>query len=207
MATLKKIVKLKNLGVFADFNWGSDLPDFKQYNVIYGWNGTGKTTLSKMLGALNRGSHPEFTSLEYSVADSDGNSHTQGSEFSTKIKVFNSEFISNNVDFNQLSSKTIAVVLGEENKETLNAIVVDEAKLNEVKAEIIKKTTAKQTKEAAHSTAFTDIARTISQGTQGAIVRNYNKTNAETEFNTMTTKALLSEDVIETLSKSVVQEV
>lgn len=207
MATLKKITKLKNLGVYADFSWGSDLPDLKQYNVIYGWNGTGKTTLSKMLGALNTGSHAEFSSLEYSILDSDGNSHTQGSEFATKIKVFNSEFISNNVDFNQLSSKTITVVLGEENKEALEAIEADGKKLDTVKSDITKKATAQRTKEASHSTAFTDIARTISQGTQGAIVRNYNKTNAETAFNAMAGKELLSEDELATVSKSVAQEV
>ncbi len=207
MAILKGITKLKNLGVFTDFRWDSDLPDFKQYNVIYGWNGTGKTTLSKMLGALNSGSHLEFPSLEYSVVDSDGNSYAQGSEFPAKVKVFNSEFISNNVDFNQLRSRTITVVLGEDNKEALEAIESDEKKLNEVKAEIIKKTTTKRTKEAAHGTAFTDVAKTISQGTQGVIVRNYNRTNAETAFNAMTAKELLSEDHIATVSKSVVQEV
>jgi wobble nucleotide-excising tRNase len=207
MAILNKITKLKNLGVYTDFDWGSDLPEFKQYNVIYGWNGTGKTTLSMMLGALNRGSHPEFPTLEYSVVDSDGNSHTQGSEFATKVKVFNSEFISNNVDFNQLSSKTIAVVLGEENKEILDAIEADEKMLDEVKAQIIKKTTSKRTKEAAYGTAFTDIARTISQGTQGAIVRNYNKTNAETAFNAITVKEILSQNDITALSRSVVQEI
>ena len=207
MAIIKKITKLKNLGVYTDFSWGSDLPDLKQYNVIYGWNGTGKTTLSKMLGALNTGNHPEFSTLEYSILDSNGNSHTQGSEFTTKIKVFNSEFISNNVDFNRLSSKTIAVVLGEENKEALKAIEADGKKLDIVKANIAKKTTAQRAKEASHSTSFTDIARTISQGTQGAIVRNYNKTNAETAFNTMVKKELLGKDELATVSKSVAQEV
>ena len=64
MAILKKITKLKNLGVYTDFSWGN-LPEFKQYNVIYGWNGTGKTTLSKLLGSLNNGSHVDFPLLEY----------------------------------------------------------------------------------------------------------------------------------------------
>lgn len=206
MAILKKITKLKNLGVYTDFNW-SNLPDFKQYNVIYGWNGTGKTTLSKMLSATNSGSHPEYPLLEYSIEDSDGNSYTQGVEFPVKIKVFNSEFISNNVDFNKLSSKTITVVLGEENKEILNLIESDEKKLNEVKTEITKSSTAKRTKETAQGIAFTDIARTISQGTQGAIVRNYNKTNAEMTFKALVNKELLSEDDLLLVSKSVSQEI
>ena len=206
MTTLKKITKLKNLGVYADFSWGSDLPELKQYNVVYAWNGTGKTTLSKMLGALNTGSHTDFTSLEYSVLDSDGNTHTQGSEFTTPVRVFNCEFIAKNVDFDALSSKTITVVLGEENKEALEAIEVDEKKLAEVISDITKKTIAKRTKENTHSTAFTDIARTISQGTQGAIVRNYNKTNAEVAFRTMSGKELLDETELAKVSKSVAQD-
>jgi wobble nucleotide-excising tRNase len=205
MAILKKITKLKNLGVYTDFSWG-DLPEFKQYNVIYGWNGTGKTTLSKMLGSLNTGSLPEFTTLEYSILDDEGNTHSQGSKFSTPVRVFNGDFIAKNVDFDALSSKTITVVLGEENKEALEAIKVDEKKLSEVISDISKKVTAKRTKESTHSTAFTDIARTISQGTQGAIVRNYNKTNAETAFRAMGGKELLSEAELATVSKSVAQD-
>lgn len=205
MAILKKITKLKNLGVYADFSWPSDLAELKKYNVIYGWNGTGKTTLSKLLGALATGSHPEFPALEYTVQDSGDGSHSQGSGFSTPIRVFNAEFIANNVDFEKQSSKTITVILGEENKEALEAIAADEKKLDEVNADITQKTTEKSGKESSRSQSFTDIARTISQGTQGAIVRNYNKTNAETAFKAMTGKELLSKEELTTMSKSVAQ--
>ncbi len=206
MATLKKITKIKNLGIYDDFTWTSDLPEFKQYNAIYGWNGTGKTTLSKLLGSLNNGGHTDFDTLEYSVVDSDTTTHSQGSSFSTPIRVFNSEFITNNVDFDTQSSKTITVVLGEENKEALEAIEADEKKLGEISADILAKTTDKKAKETLRNTKFTDIARTISQGTQGAIVRNYNKNNAETAFNPMTEKEALEDEELEAVSKSVAQD-
>jgi len=206
MATIKKITRLKKLGVYDDFSWSSGLPDFKRYNVIYGWNGTGKTTLSKLLGALNVGSHPDFDTLEYSVLDGDGATHSQGTAFATPIRVFNSDFISDNVNFETQSSKAITVILGEENKELLEAIEADEKKLAEVKSKIKAKTTELSTKKTARGSEFTGIARTIGQGTQGAIVRNYNKSNAETAFNSLTSKELLDDEELETLSKSVGQE-
>lgn len=34
MATIKKITKLKNLGIYDDFSWAGDLPELKQYNLV-----------------------------------------------------------------------------------------------------------------------------------------------------------------------------
>ena len=52
MTRIIRISGLRSCGVFRDFTWPSDLPEFGQYNVIYGWNGTGKTTLSRLLRDL-----------------------------------------------------------------------------------------------------------------------------------------------------------
>jgi len=50
---ISKINKIKNLGlVFSNYTWDSTIPDFKQFNLIYGWNGTGKTTLSRLFDAI-----------------------------------------------------------------------------------------------------------------------------------------------------------
>jgi len=99
MLTLKKITKINRLGVFNNFTWPSGLAEFKQYNVIYGWNGTGKTTLSKLFSTLNSGDNPEFPDLEYAISDNEGNSYSQGNPFTTSVRVFNRDYISDNVDF------------------------------------------------------------------------------------------------------------
>lgn len=203
---IRKINKIKNLGIYDDFSWNGDLPELKKYNLIYGWNGTGKTTLSKLLGALNTGSHSDFDALEYSILDNEGNTHSNGSPFNVPVRVFNSDFISANVDFETQSSKTITVILGEENKEALEAIEADEKKLAEVGADITAKTKEHQTKSTARGVEFTNIAKVIGQGTQGAIVRNYNKTHAEAAFTPMTNKELLSDEDLARVSKSVAQE-
>ena len=69
---IKKIKKIKNLGVFSSYQWDSTLPDFERYNLFYGWNGTGKTTLSKLFASLEQGQAAEFSDLEYEI-EADGN--------------------------------------------------------------------------------------------------------------------------------------
>ena len=44
--------RLRGCGVFRNFGWPTDLPEFGRHNLIYGWNGTGKTTLSRLFRDL-----------------------------------------------------------------------------------------------------------------------------------------------------------
>jgi len=72
MSKIKKIKKVKGLGLFADYQWDSSLPDFGRYNLFYGWNGSGKTTLSKLFACLKDGISPEFSDLEYDIEHESG---------------------------------------------------------------------------------------------------------------------------------------
>ena len=51
---ITKISKLKNFGIFYDFSWGSGLPEFKRFNLIYGWNRSGKTTISRVFESCEK---------------------------------------------------------------------------------------------------------------------------------------------------------
>lgn len=86
---IKKITRIKNLGVFSDFRSSGSLPEFKRYNIIYGWNGSGKTTLSKLFAYLNTGKCEELSTLQYQILDDTGVTYSQGQVFSTPIRVFN----------------------------------------------------------------------------------------------------------------------
>lgn len=212
MVKLKKISKIKHLGVWADYSWGNNiqndtiLPDFKQFNVVYGWNGTGKTTLSRLLTTLNTGGHPEFARLEYTVQDSANNNYHQGVTFGTPVRVFNTDWIEENVDFDEQKSKNITVILGEENKEAVTQIKADEKELKEIQNTLQTLNKDKCNYEKIRGSKFTEIAKTISQGTQNAIVRNYNKRNAEEAFNNLDDKNLLGDKELDRLSKSVAQQ-
>ena len=52
MASLKRFETISQCGVFRDFHWLQEcagqprMRDFADINIIYGWNGTGKSTFS-----------------------------------------------------------------------------------------------------------------------------------------------------------------
>ena len=54
MTPISRIARLRHPGVLRDFTWAAELPTFGRYNLIYGWNGSGKTTISKLLRAVSQ---------------------------------------------------------------------------------------------------------------------------------------------------------
>jgi wobble nucleotide-excising tRNase len=97
---LKKISKLKHFGVFKDFNWAK-IPEFKQKNLIYGWNYSGKTSLSRFCSMLNSSTGNEFyKNLEFLVEYAMyGQLFTKNEKdvgiSGLRIKVFNTDYIRN----------------------------------------------------------------------------------------------------------------
>jgi wobble nucleotide-excising tRNase len=45
---LRQISRIRDYRIFRDYRWPSDLHPFARVNVIYGWNGSGKTSLSTL---------------------------------------------------------------------------------------------------------------------------------------------------------------
>lgn len=95
MSRIKRISRLRDCGIFRDFQWPKDLPEFGRYNLIYGWNGTGKTTLSRILRCLEKRAKTEGTVAV--VVDSRDISGEQFPEVELAIRVFNRDFINENV--------------------------------------------------------------------------------------------------------------
>ena len=48
---IKKVVRLDSCGIFSGWTWPAGLEDFARYNVLFGWNYSGKTTLSRAIRA------------------------------------------------------------------------------------------------------------------------------------------------------------
>ena len=51
---IKRINKIKKFGVFEDYRRSGDIRDFEEKNIIYGWNYSGKTTLSRLISYLDK---------------------------------------------------------------------------------------------------------------------------------------------------------
>jgi wobble nucleotide-excising tRNase len=117
---ITKINKLKKFGIFQNFSW-NDLDNFKKKNLIYGWNYSGKTTLSKLFqGIHHREKHWIFPTSEFEITtEKEGVSTNYKNDdlenFPYDVKVFNSQyikdvFISDDMD---LDIKPISFYLGD----------------------------------------------------------------------------------------------
>ncbi len=96
MKRIERLRQLRGCGVFRDFAWPSDLSEFGRYNLIYGWNGTGKTTLSRLLRDLELNQPPRLGEAVLRINGSD----VRGENFPHSIlpvRVFNRDFIRENV--------------------------------------------------------------------------------------------------------------
>jgi wobble nucleotide-excising tRNase len=114
---ITKLKSINNLAVFQNFNWDTNIRDdgnnvvlFKAINIIYGRNYSGKTTLSRIIRALETGvisdkyENPQFEVAIKDIADATQNNlSTHGK----KIRVFNEDFVKDNLRFIGNSEETI----------------------------------------------------------------------------------------------------
>lgn len=191
---IRKIAKLTNFGIFQDFQWKTELPDFKKFNLIYGWNRSGKTTISRVFESCEkRCTYDNERFKQYpSIFDVNGNLEKEGEfeitaddSISVKysdiansnlpIKVFNQDFIEANIFFDSDSCHPIVYVSEEDNKK--------KKRLDQLKKEsiILQKTMEqaqkdKSSKEESKSHFLTSLGREIANI---LFDKTYNKTKAE----------------------------
>lgn len=94
---ITKINKLKRFGIYQNYSWGA-IDDFKKKNLVYGWNYSGKTTLSKLFQVLEfKDKNRCFNGAEIEITVNDGITKTFNQDtintFPFSVKVFNSEYI------------------------------------------------------------------------------------------------------------------
>lgn len=112
---IRRIQHIKGFGVFGNFQWPADLPDFKQFNLIYGWNYSGKTTLSRAFRCFEQKlPHVDFADAQVQLKAHDGTVHQLSAPQSAPVfRVFNSDFVRENLSFADGSAAPI-LVLGAE---------------------------------------------------------------------------------------------
>lgn len=106
---IKKIKSIQSLAIFHDFNWDNHvkLPDgkineFQHINILYGRNYSGKTTLSRIIRALETGEiSSNYISPQFSVLWKDGSESTAVNlkNHRKTIRVFNEDFVRDNMNF------------------------------------------------------------------------------------------------------------
>jgi wobble nucleotide-excising tRNase len=192
---IKKIVKVKNIGIFNDYKWDSSLNDFCRFNLIYGWNGSGKTTLSKLFSSLETGSHLKHPHLEYEV-DSGSKKWKNGQVFDEKVRVFNRDYVLENVEKIDGSGPNPIFILGDENKKLVKQIEEDENEVADRETQIATLNSEKAKEDTSRGEIFTKTAKTISENVSGEATRNYRKPNAESDFTKITQKTILDSKAV-----------
>lgn len=103
---IKRINRIKNLAVFHDFLWRGGIPDFSKINLIYGYNYSGKTSLSRLFSSLrDKRLHEDYPHMEFELQLQDGDriSHREISDFPLSVLVFNRDYLDKQL---RISSKT-----------------------------------------------------------------------------------------------------
>jgi len=198
---ISKISKLKDFGIFHDFTWKTELPDFRKFNLIYGWNRSGKTTISRVFASCekkctyDKDKFPQYPAY----FDQDGNFENKGEfEITTSsgsvikstdvasnvlpIKVFNKDFIDDNISFDPSDSCNPIIYVSEEDIESKKRL--EQLKLDKIILGKIYEQTKedKSAKEETKSNFLTGLGREIANI---LFDKSYNKTKAESKINTI----------------------
>lgn len=138
MSKITKIAKIDNFGIFKNFDWDSNLSyqhknnteiyDFKDINILYGRNYSGKTSLSKIIRSLEKKvTAPKYDNPNFKIQLSDGSIISQNnlSTFTHPIHVYNSDFVKENLRFihdENANIESFSVTLGGNNQQILERI-------------------------------------------------------------------------------------
>lgn len=138
---IKKVQFIKRMAVFQDFNWdpvirdsGNNIAEFKEINIFFGRNYSGKTTLSRIVRALETGVISEkYENPEFNLALNDNRIISQHSllNHGQTVRVFNEDFVKENLRFIIDDSHSINsfAILGDDNNKIEGEISTHEFEL------------------------------------------------------------------------------
>lgn len=172
MPTFDRLVKLQQAATFSSFEAATDAPDLFQFgkkNLIYGFNGCGKTTLSRVFALLGDGTAPAAlptaTQFEFRLDDGTAVRNDRNSNaLSGRVVVYNEDFIEANFNWQQGTAEPVQLGAG---------LIADVKRLEELqdataKAEVQLRTTAADRRRAASALEefCRETARNIEQTTR-----------------------------------------
>ena len=175
---IRRIQHIKSFGVFEDFQWPASLPEFKQFNLIYGWNYSGKTTLSRAFRCFEQKQpHVDFAGALVQLKDQGGMDHYLSVPSTAPVfRVFNSDFVRDNLSFD-LGSASPVLVLGAEDIEKQETLKAKASERKELSLSMEANKRIREDKQSAIEKALRDYARDFIKNPLA--VPNYDKTRFE----------------------------
>jgi wobble nucleotide-excising tRNase len=160
---ITKVNKIKDFGVFRNFSWQTAIPEFKQFNLIYGWNYSGKTTFSRVFRCFELGAlHENYLAATFELEDEAANKFDQAFTTPPIIRVFNSDFIRKNLQWENENIEPI-FMLGEENAELQKKLADKKTEIELAEVALAAAIAATNSKYNSVEQKLTDKARTTSE--------------------------------------------
>lgn len=120
---LRRLEWIKNCGIFEDYRWDSSLPELARINVVYGPNGSGKTSLAGALDGLRGASDGEgYKRLSIAVEDGGAQRATAGNDdlLFDRVHVFSEHYVARSHKFTPAETEMDAVLtIGEKPVDTV----------------------------------------------------------------------------------------
>ena len=178
---LRKLDSIKGCGNFLDYTWDSSLNTFVRINVIYGPNGTGKTSLSGALDGLRNAADGDgYKRLSVTLDEGGVAKTTNGADnpLFDRIHVFSEHFVDRNHKFTPAEAEMAAVLtIGEKAKDAEEKL---EILREQQKAKTSEHDAASGAERAAHQavdTAYGQVSQQVVDAASKAGGRYHSRSN------------------------------
>lgn len=176
---ITRISRIRGYRLFRDYSWPVDgLPDFGRYNLIFGWNGTGKTTLSGLFSYLQKKQPVTEGDVQFLIDANAVNGGDLDTAALPPVRVFNRDTVNRVVFENPAHELPPIYVLGEDSAEKQEEINKLKDNIATLKQQEAKLRDHKSTQEASFETWCSDRAQAIKNlltAPGGGRYNNYNK--------------------------------
>lgn len=200
---VEKLIQIAGVGIWRDHKPQSPDVDFTRKTIVYGFNGVGKTSLSRIFSSF------EGNSLASGLGDrakfqtkfSDGTTATNADlshPLGNHLLVFNSDFISRNFQWDKGSALPIFHI-DEENIDKVKELRQIEADLEAALAEAHAARTKQETAEKEYRNKGTEVGGRVRDARGTGYTQQFNRGNVDREYSEkmFTEQDDLSEDDID----------
>lgn len=176
---ITRLQRIRDYRIFRDYSWHAGLLDFSRFNLVYGWNGSGKTSLShlfKLLGERQTTAGGEF---EFVVDDKVVTDKNINAALVPPIRVFNRNFVDASV-FETVGKELSPIYfLGEDSAEKQKQVEALRGQLETATAEHSKARSKHDAASSEYEAFCTDQARLIREllTAPSSSYNNYDKRN------------------------------
>ena len=196
-----KIKQIHGIDAFDQVKWDGE--DLKTYNLFYGWNGSGKTTVSRILSFLEKKEIGlnDYQSIEFGIQTTTGVLKTSDiKSHSLDLRVFNEDFVKGNVFFDDSTAKHI-IIIGKENLDLQKEITALEEEKKATQDEL-EKLQGKRPKAIKHEQILTEAAQDVTKQFGYTPLANdvyYGRSYKKTKVEDLLAEGLINEQILDSL--------